>query len=421
VKIHPNKIKITNRAKKNFFIICLGLLVCTCIDPFNPNIKGRESLLVVDGLITNENRSYTVRLSRTVPAQNDDPSMVSGAYVTISDLNGIIHQLTESQAGVYKTDSLLFLGETGNSYTLYIRTLDGNEYTSDPSILYPTQKIDSIYFAKDQEIQNNNTEIIDGIRIFLDSENQGGGKYFRWTYDEWWKFSVPNPKKYNYVDQYNIPEVDTIKQVCYAHNGSNDIIIHSSESSQTNSIQKEPVLFVGSDRSDRLLIQYCIDIKQMSLSPVEYQFWEQLKEINDGGGDIFDKQPFTIIGNVHNVKNPSEPVLGYFQVSAVEEKRIYITPDQLENMNLPVYSYDCERVVIGPSDYPVSPDPSQAITFDKIYGSYTSTGYTFIEPVYDIRMNLQQLVFTKPTCAICTSRGDLNKPYFWTDIEPPLK
>jgi hypothetical protein len=419
VKVHPIKFFRSNRANKIFSLFLLGLLVSTCIDPFNPNIKGKESLLVVDGLITNENRTYTVRLSRTVQTQNEDPVMVSGAWVTISDGTGNTYPLMESGAGIYKTDSLSFLGEEGNTYTLHISTPDGGQYSSDPAIMYPVSKIDSIYFAKDQEITNNSTEILDGIRIFLDTGNQGGGEYFRWTFDEWWKFSVPNPKRYNYIDQFTIPEVDTLKQVCYSHSTSDDILIHSSESSQSGSIKRQPVLFVGSDQSDRLLIQYCIDIKQLSLSPVEYQFWEQLKEINDGGGDIFDKQPFSIIGNVHNLQSPSEPVLGYFQVSAVQEKRIYVIPDDLASMNLPVYKYDCERVVVGPADYPPSQDPSQNVTFDKIYASYTSTGFTFIEPVYDMRLNLQQLVFTKPVCAICTSRGELAKPPFWTDIVPP--
>jgi len=405
--------RIGNKAAKPFLLLILVLSITTCIDPFNPDIKGREALLVVDGLLTNENRSYTIRLSKTTPSQNDEPVMVSGAFMTITDQNGTESRLSETSSGIYRTDSLSFRGEAGSTYTLYIRTTDGTEYKSDPSVMYSVQPIDSIIYLKDQEILNNTTEILDGIRIFLNSENSGGGKYFRWIYDEWWKFSVPNPKRYNYIDPDNIPEVDTLKQVCYAHYGSDEIIIHSGESSQTDRIEKEPVLFVASNQSDRLLMQYCIDIKQLSLSPVEFQFWEQLKEISEGGGDIFDKQPFTITGNVHNISNPSESVLGYFQVSALEEKRIYILPSDLETLNLPEYKYECERIEKGPGDYPYY------VTFDQIYESNTSTGYIFIEPVYNMMLALTKLAFAKPACAICTSRGSLTKPDFWIDMESP--
>jgi hypothetical protein len=287
--------------------------------------------------------------------------------------------------------------------------------------MYPVKQIDTIYFRKDQNIPNNSTEILDGIRIYLDAENAGEGNYFRWTYDEWWKFSVPNPKKYDYVDQNNIPKVEQVKQVCYQHNGSNEILIHSSEASQTSRIEREPILFVPSDRSDRFLIQYCIDIKQLSLSDTEFQFWEQMEKINVSGGDIFDKQPFSIVGNIHNINDPEETVLGFFEVSAVEEKRLYIVPEEIKNLDLPAYAYDCERVEIGPGDYPNPTNPAENVTFDKIYESYTSSGYIFIVPVYDLRGDLLKLVFTKPVCAICTGRGNLAPPDFWIDMESSQK
>jgi hypothetical protein len=84
----------------------MGSLTCTCIDPFYPNISGKEALLVVDALLTNEDRSYTVKLSRTTPAQNEDPALVFGAIITISDQNGNVTKLTEATNGIYKTDSL---------------------------------------------------------------------------------------------------------------------------------------------------------------------------------------------------------------------------------------------------------------------------------------------------------------------------
>ena len=75
----------------------------------------------------------------------------------------------------------------------------------------------------------------------------------------------------------------------------------------------------------------------------------------------------------------------------------------------------------GPSDYPGATTPDQNMTFDKIYESYTSAGYTFIVPFFDMRGDLQKLVFTKPACAICTGRGNQAPPDFWTDLEPPQK
>jgi hypothetical protein len=381
-----------------------------CIDPFSANLKGVESLLVVNALLTNENRSYTVDLSRTRQTQDTEPVMVSGAHVSIRDKNGHSSTLYETRAGIYKTDSLLFQGETGNSYILYIKTPDGTEYESDPCIMYPVKQIDTIYFNEDQEFQNNGSVIQDGIRIFIDSENNGDGKYLRWIYNEWWKFSIPTPKRYDYINEHTIPAIDQIKQVCYCYNESDEIIIHSTESAQSNRIEKEPILFIASGMSDRLLIQYSIEIKQLSLSETEYQFWEQMKLINESGGDIFEKQPFSIVSNIHNKNNPDEPVLGYFQVSAVEKKRIYITREDIAGLDIPVYTYDCEKLAVGPDDFP-------SMTFDKIYAYFTEPGAYFIGPVYGPFGGLEKLVFASPACADCTVRGSLTKPDFWIDLE----
>lgn len=399
--------------RKLLIAFLLFSTLITCIDPFSPDLKGTTSVLIVDALLTNENRSYAFKLLRTSQTQNTQPVMVSGATVIVRDKYGAATYFAEAQDGIYKSDSLQFLGEPGNTYTLEIRTSDGAEYESDSCTMYPVQPIDKIYFNKDQVFINNGSEIQDGIRIYIDSENNGDGKYLRWDYTEWWKFSVPEPKKFEYIREDDIRQVDQIKQVCYGCNTSDEITIKSTASALNNKIEKQPVLFVASSQSDRLLVQYYVEIKQLSLSKTEFEFWDHMKEVNEGGVDIFEKQPFSIPSNIHNKNNPSELVLGYFQVSAAESKSVYITPDQLAGLNLPVYQYECERVEVGPDDY-----PGARMTFDKIYASYTNSSYVFTEPVYDLRWNLIKLVFAKNFCAICTLNGSLKKPDFWIDLEP---
>lgn len=405
------------KLKKPLILLFLVSLAYTCIDPFNPTLNNFKSLLVVDALLTNENSSYSVKLSRTIETQNSVPSVVSGAIINIRSLNGISVDLHETSAGTYTTDSLLFQGEIGDSYILNIKTPDGSEYESDPCLMSPVNQIDSVYFSKDQEILNNGRETQEGIRIFIDTKSSNESKYFRWAYNEWWKFSVPYPKKFNYIDQNTITEVDQIKEICWSSNTSHEIIIQSMESDVTNRIDKKPILFVGSASSNRLLIQYAIEIKQLSLSQKEFEFWDQMRQINESGGDIFEKQPYPIVSNIHSKTHPDEQVLGYFQVSAVKKRMKYITQKDIAGLNLPVYRYDCQRIEVGPSDYPSLPTVPP-ITFDQIYARYTNgTNFVFIAPVYDSRLRLTKLAFSTIPCALCTFSGTLNKPDFWIDLE----
>jgi hypothetical protein len=407
---------IKNFRKPLIFLFLVSML-CTCIDPYSLKLNEFESLLVVDALLTNENRSYQVKLSRTNEAQYIEPSMVFGALVTIRDENGNNSLLQETTEGIYNTDSLLFQGETGHSYILYIKTPEGSEYESEPCFMYPVQQIESVYFNKDQEILNNGSETQEGIRMFIDSESSDDNKYFRWVYNEWWKVIVPDPKKFNYINDSTIFEVDQIKQVCWRNNRSDEILIQSTESGQTNRIEKKPILFIASDKSDRLLIQYCIEVKQLSISKMEFEFWDHMKQINASGGDIFEKQPFPIVSNIQNISNPEETVLGYFQVSAVSQKRVYISANDISELNIPLYNYDCERIELGPDDYPPPLVPGGGMTFNRIYKRYVGPVYSFVEPLYDGQGKLKKLAFSKHACTDCTINGDLTKPDFWIDLE----
>ena len=399
---------------KSLIIFLLTGLLCTCIDPYNIEFRKSETLLVVDALLTDEENSYYVRLSRTNTIQSEDPSMVSGASVRINEIDGISVFLQETAPGIYKTDSLTFKGRIGNSYTLSIVTPEGNEYESEACLMYPGDQIEKIYYDKDQEILNNGTEIKEGIRIFIDSETNGDSRFVRWMYNESWKILVPDPKKYDYLNDSTIIEAP-VRQLCWGSNTSDEIIIQSAAAGSLNKIEKKPILFIDSENSNRFLIRYSIEVKQLSLSQKEFGFWDQMKQINDAGGDIFDKQPFPVTGNIRNISNPDEPVLGYFQVSAVNKKRIYINRDEITNLEIPIYMYDCSRIVLGPDDYPPPLTPGGGVTFDKIYRMYVGPVYSFIEPFYDQIGELKKLVFAKHECADCTRTGDLKKPDFWTD------
>jgi hypothetical protein len=275
----------------------------------------------------------------------------------------------------------------------------------------PVSNIDSIYYSKGQQLNSSGTEYDEGVFIYVASKI-AGNDYYRWSYDETWKFKVPYPKKYVYIDPKHIINVEHIKETCWKNRKSDENIVHSGITGQDNKIINEPVLFIPSGKSDRLLIEYSILVKQYSISENEYEFWNNLKKAGEGGGDIFAAQPFSVVSNIHNVKNRDEKVLGYFQVSAVKQVRKFILNSEIKKLDLPVFRYDCQRIARGPEDYP------GGYTFEDIINGFSPTlGYEFIEPEYDGNNNLERLVFTKIECANCEAVGTPNQPDFWVDFK----
>lgn len=408
---NPTSLKLGH---KTILILISVFAFYTCIDPYDPILNRYESLLVVEGVITDQDISNTIKLSRTFQDKDNNPVMVSDAIVNISDDKAIITSFKNVGKGIYKTDSLQFRGVPGRFYTLHIITSNGDEYKSESCVMTPVPDIDKIYFEKNEEFVSNGTEKDEGIMIFLDSKDGEQGSYCRWDYEETWEFKVPYPRKYAYLGDEVVTPVP-IKDYCWKKSKSNEIIINSLSSGPSGKIIKQPVLFIATDKSDRLSIQYSILIKQYSVSKNEYDFWSNLKMVNENVGDLFATQPYPVISNIHNISNSKEKVLGYFQVSAIKEKRFFIKARDLAGLNLPFFVYPCERIEASPKENPWN-QFKPPLTFDEIYKALTTSGYYFVEPKYSqTGFLLDAMVFTKPECADCEITGTVTKPEFWID------
>ena len=402
---------------KKIFAFLLLVFASSCIDPYTPNLKGYDSLLSVDALITDANTSCTVRLTRTMQNQNEIPPAVSDAFVYLTDDAGNTSTLINAGSGIYNTDSNEFRGTQGRTYVLHIATSDGKEYESDPCLMYPVPEIDSVYFAKDQQLVNNGTQSLDGVSIYLDSKEGTDNQYYRWLYEETWKFKVPYPKKFDYVktpDYPNSPtfhQINDVKEFCWKSDQSSEVLIRSMSGAGKGGLLKQPISFIPTGLTDKLLIQYSILVNQYSISKREYDFWNNLKQINETGNDIFARQPYTILSNLHSTTNPQERVLGYFQVSAVSQKRKNILYRDVALMGLPFYSYPCVTLKLDLSWCPC--------TWDDLYWHLCiANDYTFTEPIFlHVSDVLMYLVFTRPECANCELTGTSIKPDFWIDLQ----
>jgi hypothetical protein len=410
-----------------FFVFLV--VVASCIDPYTPNLKNYKSLLVVEGIITDENSSYEITLGRSFSHADSTPGKVSDAEVYITDGEGTKYDFKNSGNGKYRSDSTLFRAVVGSTYNLHIHLADGRNYISDSCTMLPVADIDSLYYEKGEEITGNARIAYTGLKILLNSfAGTGSHQYYRWTYDEVWKFNVPYPPVYTFT-----PVNDTIiyfgavpKMItdCWRMNHSSEILISHASGNDSDKISQQEILFIPAELSNRLTVEYSILVRQYSISEKEYTFWEQMKEVGESTGDLFGSQPYPISGNIHNLNDESDKVLGYFGVSAVAQKRIFISNKELKPLDLPAYKSDCEYIRKCPDDYP--PPPVRP-TWAGIYSGYvTFAGYVFvtaeIKDGYALPGNvnikdIEKLVFTSRRCAYCEETGSVAKPDFWIDSD----
>jgi len=369
--------------------LCFLLAIASgCTIEFNPDGDLVNDQLVVEGMITDQNRVNRIRLSRSVRVGEPllIPRPVGGAIVTITDENGIVTILTESPAGTYSTDSTDFIGRVGGKYSLNIKIND-SDYETDFTEMKPVPPVSTLYYEKVTIVgSNDTTDIEEGCRIYVDSYDPSGEcLFYRWDYAETWEYRIP----------YSVRN-----KVCYVSVRSNEILIKNTSGYSQARVSKFPVLFI-SNKSDRLKETYSIMVNQYSLNETEFTFWERVRNISQNVGNLYDITPVAVPGNIRCCNDPEEEVLGYFSVSAVTQKRLFIedhfyglpisflfcATDTLTGI-LPESGLDTEYWVI--EDFGDEPSPFWVIT-------------TFKE------------------CADCTTRGTKIMPPYWRDFRKDRK
>jgi len=94
---------------KNILIWIIGLfLLAGCEEEFDwPLSNGADDLLVVEAVITNENKNHLIKLTKPYTTQNQVPNPASGAFVVIfTETDTILTAENPAGSGLYYTDSM---------------------------------------------------------------------------------------------------------------------------------------------------------------------------------------------------------------------------------------------------------------------------------------------------------------------------
>jgi hypothetical protein len=387
----------------NVLLIFIGslLILSSCIEKFTPSLSKNDtqSLLVVEGLITDETGPFRVHLTKSGPVdQLYSPEPFTGADITIIDDKGNIYQLVDHQNGWYETEDKNLKGLPRTTYTLIISDGEGNDFESTQELLQDVPDIDSVYTEEVTKTRfENNIPIEDNwLNILLDTHDEDGRTtYWFWKFEETWEIRMPelvhvihgsleSEHYYNYEPVVVEPE----KEVCWVNKPSKSIIIKSTANSNESDITRFPIQSLGPGE-DKLHFRYSILIKQYSLNRELYEYWNELKKINEDGGGIYTTLPVPVYGNIQSTSG-TKKALGYFCVSGVKTKRIFINPDNHKVATFNPYG-NCVYLT----------DPNPYIYSRWVY--FTTIAHT------DIKL----WVYDDNYCTDCRARGTNIKPDFW--------
>ncbi len=320
----------------------LFILVSGCLTPITIDTDKMGGSIIISGQVSSLNDRNIVQIG-TSSQDARLPFPLSGAVVQLSDGFGNSFFYSESAPGTYKFEN--FSGIPGITYYLRVTLPDGRIYESGSEQMPEAVGTISASFIVANE------EYIDGegtpgnqnfVRIYNNSNlsEVSSKSYLRWSVEETF---IISPTDY--------PDISgSIPPPCFVTENIDPqrIVLFDKTISTSTSIQDQ---FLGRRIIDySFLEKHYFSCFQTALTADAYEYWRKVNILANQVGSIFDTPPAKITGNIRNVTNNSEEVLGYFQAVNESYDRIVIFPSMLD---VPIEFKKCDfNGNFNPLDYP---------------------------------------------------------------------
>ena len=316
--------------KKQLIIyVSLALLsLAACVTDFTPEVKGVSGILVVDGTITDGESVF--RLSRSVGITDDIRSAdtITNAEVSVERSDGVFFKASQESKGAYRAINGAL--DPNLEYRLNI-SLDGKHYQS--TFLKPliSAGIDSLSYQKKGREEP--------VTIHVSSHaGPDDPPYYRWTYKENWEVKsalYANARQgANGQIIWHNPNTSENTYYCWVTDSSSVLLLGTADKLAENRLVAHKLFEIPSS-DERLSVLYHVEVSQMQIRKEAYDYFKILQDEIERTGSIFS--PIMSAGdngNIFNVSDPDELVIGYVEVATVSRKGMFLSYDM--NLYLPV-------------------------------------------------------------------------------------
>jgi len=296
------------------YIFCVFSI--SCIQQFDYESDTEEKFLVVDGGITQKNTIHELHLSFSTSFGVNRRTPAHGAEITLFDDQGNHEQYIPEEGGKYILFGTSVERKPGTAYYIEIQWPSGKTYRSVPQIMPELIRPDSLYYELERisELNNNGNVVeISYLNILLNTpiNMYGRNNYFIWRSDHVYSFTE--------VKWHPLVE----PKVCYSKQPSDasQLYIFSTEGIKQEMLNDYLVSKIIVYPGWQFFEKHFYNVKQHSITKEAYVYWETVNEIAYPTGSIFDTPPAPIKGNIYNIDDPDDTVLGFFEVSSVDTIR----------------------------------------------------------------------------------------------------
>lgn len=303
-------------------------MLYSCIDQIILDLDETEAnrQLLIDGEITTGAGPFELRLNYVEGFGLSEQTPIDGANAVLLDSEGNRATYNYIEEGLYRIDENDFTVQKGRSYHIEVQ-IGNNTYQSLPELVPDPVPVDRIHFEINRRsVTGSETEgilrrVMD-VMVDLSVPEDASDLYIRWTAKEAWSMLGTQP-----------PPPGTAA-LCYymANPNPQDIFLLDASRIRSGQLKDQLVAFRGLDWSFHT--RHVFLVEQKSITREAYEYWENVRLVNNQNGSIFDIPPASINGNVFNTQDQNEIVLGYFGVVSITEARLVVNKNNLGSIRV---------------------------------------------------------------------------------------
>jgi hypothetical protein len=311
-----------------------GLLAC--VDPTEPPYDYLDEITFIDGQVITVPGRSEIKLTRGEFNGRSYLNLpIEGAEVSFLPGTGAPVPLTEVFPGIYQPADSTFAGRVGEEYRLDIRLPDGRHVASEPVVVPDSVPIANLYTEFDPEgfFDDGSNRFLPAHNILIDYQDPAGEEnFYRWTYNTWMEAlvcetceggvyrngeCVPRSRFTNFDYACDVP--------CWNYDPNSRPRIFSDEfgdgSLQTSQLAGQIVY-----NSIRPIL---IEVEQFSVTETAFNYSELIEQLTTGAGGLNAAPPAALVGNLFNVADDQDLILGNFLAAGLSVRRLFLRRDDV--------------------------------------------------------------------------------------------
>ncbi len=258
-------------------------------------------VLVVDGVIFAGIGPHTIQLSTTDRLGLKTFPQVTDATVTLINDRGLEFSYNHVGEGNYRIQAGSLNAKTGEVYFIEIQ-YEGQIYRSMEQQIPEPQSIDNLSF----DIEEDN--------FILEAHNttpDNGAIYLKWNVENVYSITelicnpFISPLRCYIKDEFHMPSIPLL-------DGSR---LQKGTTFKHKIASKRIDFTFGNPQSFYVI--------QQSMSPEAFEYWSRIDLVSNQLGTLFDPQPSSVRGNIYNINDPTDIVLGYFAAVAQDDAVLF--------------------------------------------------------------------------------------------------